>query len=208
MVKDLITLKSGKVNDYLHHIDVKAYGTSRTLSVFLAEFDDGSVLFDCGSSLDIKKILRYFKKNSIPLSSFKYLITSHHHFDHIGGVVKLKAITAATTAIHPLDWIDGFDKELNDRENIDLGEEQIDVIHTPGHTPGSISILIETEDNTRILFGQDIHRPIIPGVSDYDDYQKSLQKLLDLKADILCEGHFGIFQPTGEVQQYIKKYIE
>jgi len=89
MIKDLITLKSGKVNDYLHHIDVKAYGTSRMLSVFLAEFDDGSVLFDCGSSLDIKKILRYFKKNSVPLSTFKYLVTSHHHFDHIGGIWKL-----------------------------------------------------------------------------------------------------------------------
>ena len=89
MVKDLITLKSGKVNDYLHHIDVKAYGTSRMLSVFLAEFDDGSVLFDCGSSLDIKKILMYFKKNNIPLSSFKYLVTSHHHFDHNGGIWKL-----------------------------------------------------------------------------------------------------------------------
>jgi len=89
MVKDFITLKSGKVNEYLHHIDVKAYGRQRMLSVFLAEFDDGSVLFDCGSSLDIKKILKYFKKNSIPLSSFKYLVTSHHHFDHIGGIWKL-----------------------------------------------------------------------------------------------------------------------
>lgn len=77
------------MNEYLHHIDVEAYGTSRMLSVFLGEFDDGSVLFDCGSSLDIKKILKYFKKNNIPLSSFKYLVTSHHHFDHIGGIWKL-----------------------------------------------------------------------------------------------------------------------
>jgi glyoxylase-like metal-dependent hydrolase (beta-lactamase superfamily II) len=89
MVKELITLKSGMINDYLHHIDMKAYGTSRRLSVFLGEFEDSSVLFDCGSSLDIEKILKYCKKNSIPLSSFKYLVTSHHHFDHIGGIWKL-----------------------------------------------------------------------------------------------------------------------
>jgi glyoxylase-like metal-dependent hydrolase (beta-lactamase superfamily II) len=44
---------------------------------------------DCGSSLDIKKLLRYFKKSNISLSSFKYLITSHHHFDHNGGLWKL-----------------------------------------------------------------------------------------------------------------------
>ena len=90
MDKEVITLKSGKVNEYLSLIDAKAHGTTRMLSVFLGEFDDDcSILFDCGSSLDIKKELRYFKKHQIPLSSFKYLITSHHHFDHNGGMWKL-----------------------------------------------------------------------------------------------------------------------
>ncbi|MHA1986788.1 MAG: MBL fold metallo-hydrolase, partial [Promethearchaeota archaeon] len=89
MTNDLIKLKSGKVNDYLHHIDVKAYGRQRMLSVFFGKFDDGCILIDCGSSLDIKKGLKYFKKNDIPLSSFKYLITTHHHFDHNGGLWKL-----------------------------------------------------------------------------------------------------------------------
>ncbi|MFX1573600.1 MAG: MBL fold metallo-hydrolase [Promethearchaeota archaeon] len=89
MGNSFITLNSGKINEYLHHIDANAYRLSRMLSVFLAEFDDGAVLFDYGSSLDIKKILKYFKKNDIPLSSFKYLVTSHHHFDHIGGIWKL-----------------------------------------------------------------------------------------------------------------------
>ena len=89
MVNDLITLKSGKVNEYLHHIDVNAYGRQRMLSVFFGEFDDGCILIDCGSSLDIKRGLKYFKKNGIKLSSFKYLITTHHHFDHNGGLWKL-----------------------------------------------------------------------------------------------------------------------
>jgi glyoxylase-like metal-dependent hydrolase (beta-lactamase superfamily II) len=89
MVKDLITLKSVKINDYLHHIDVMAYGRPRMLSVFLGEFDDGCILIDCGSSIDIKNGLKYFEKNDIELSSFKYLITTHHHFDHNGGMFKL-----------------------------------------------------------------------------------------------------------------------
>ncbi|MFX1324495.1 MAG: MBL fold metallo-hydrolase [Promethearchaeota archaeon] len=89
MADEFITLKSGKVNDYLHHIDAKAMGTSRMLSIFLGEFDEGSVLLDCGSSLETNKCLRYFKKNKIPLSSFQYLVTSHHHFDHNGGIWKL-----------------------------------------------------------------------------------------------------------------------
>lgn len=89
MVKDDIMLDSGKINEYLHHIDIKAYGSPRMLSVFLGEFDDYSILIDCGSSLEIKRGLRYFKRNQIPLSSFKYIITSHHHFDHNGGMWKL-----------------------------------------------------------------------------------------------------------------------
>ncbi|MFX1278486.1 MAG: MBL fold metallo-hydrolase [Promethearchaeota archaeon] len=89
MAEKVITLKSGRVNEYLHIIDAESYGTKRMLSLFLGKFDDGTVLIDCGSSLDIKKSLRYSKINNIPLSSFKYLVTTHHHFDHVGGIWKL-----------------------------------------------------------------------------------------------------------------------
>jgi glyoxylase-like metal-dependent hydrolase (beta-lactamase superfamily II) len=89
MDNDFITLTSGKVNEYLHHLDVKAYGTTRMLSCFIGEFDECSILIDCGSSLNIKSVLQYVKQNGIDLSSFKYLIPSQHHFDHAGGFWKL-----------------------------------------------------------------------------------------------------------------------
>ncbi len=85
MEKDFITVKSGKINNYLHHIGM----TTRKLSIFVGEFEDSSLLLDSATSIDYKKGLRYIKKNQIPLSSFKYLITSHHHFDHNGGLWKL-----------------------------------------------------------------------------------------------------------------------
>ena len=72
-----------------------------------------------------------------------------------------------------------------DFELLEFGVYKFQCLHTPGHTPGSISILLEIEDNKKkILFGQDLHGPIIPGVSNFEDYQKSLRKLLDLNADI------------------------
>jgi glyoxylase-like metal-dependent hydrolase (beta-lactamase superfamily II) len=89
MVQDLITIETGKINEYLYHIDVKAYGTPRMLSIFVGQFDNGSVLIDCGSSLDTKKLIRFLKKLKIDLSSFKYLTTTHHHFDHNGGLWQL-----------------------------------------------------------------------------------------------------------------------
>jgi glyoxylase-like metal-dependent hydrolase (beta-lactamase superfamily II) len=89
MVQDLITIETGKINEYLYHIDVKAYGTPRMLSIFVGQFDNCSVLIDCGSSLDTKKLIRFLKKLKIDLSSFKYLTTTHHHFDHVGGLWQL-----------------------------------------------------------------------------------------------------------------------
>ena len=89
MVEHIITIETGKINDYIYHIDARAYGAPRMLSVFVAQFDDSSVLIDCGSSLDIKKLVRFFKKSNIDLSSFKYLTTTHHHFDHNGGLWQL-----------------------------------------------------------------------------------------------------------------------
>ena len=86
MVEHLITIETEKINDYIYHIDSKAYGASRMLSVFVAQFDDSSVLIDCGTSLDTKKLVRILKKLNIDLASFKYLTTSHHHVDHTGGL--------------------------------------------------------------------------------------------------------------------------
>jgi hypothetical protein len=58
--------------------------------------------------------------------------------------------------------------------------------------------LTESEKK-KILFGQDVHGPIHPDLeSNVDDYQRSLKLMLDLDADILCEGHYGFFSWEGE----------
>jgi hypothetical protein len=43
--------------------------------------------------------------------------------------------------------------------------------------------------------------------SDVGRWRKSMEKLLALEADILCEGHFGIFQTKEEVRKYIQRYM-
>jgi glyoxylase-like metal-dependent hydrolase (beta-lactamase superfamily II) len=59
-----------------------------------------------------------------------------------------------------------------------------------------------------VLFGQDIHGPYFPHWgADLAAARRSLQKLIDLKADILCEGHFGIYRPAEQVERYIKQFI-
>ncbi|MFX1288596.1 MAG: MBL fold metallo-hydrolase [Promethearchaeota archaeon] len=89
MVEDFFTIETKKLNEYLYHIDVRAYGAPRMLSIFVAKFDKSSMLIDCGSSLDTKKLIRFFNRLNIKLTSFKYLTTTHHHFDHNGGLWQL-----------------------------------------------------------------------------------------------------------------------
>ncbi len=191
--------------------------------------EEGLVLIDCGMSLEMIKKIN--KVNLNPLD-IRHCIITHFHIDHIGACYDLKQFNKNVNYYaHEFD-ANAIEEKGHDRETaamwygvryqpvklikrlkgnseiLSFGIYDFQCIHTPGHTPGSISILTETEDNKKILFGQDLHGPIIPGVSNYDDYQNSLKKLLDLNADILCEGHFGIFQPASEVQRYISQYLD
>ena len=62
------------------------------------------------------------------------------------------------------DWIDGFDQKLADGQIIDIGDEKITVIHTPGHTPGGCCFL---SGNT--LFSGDTLFPGGPGNTSFPD---------------------------------------
>jgi glyoxylase-like metal-dependent hydrolase (beta-lactamase superfamily II) len=91
-------------------------------------------------------------------------------------------------------------------EILKIGEQKIVCLHTPGHTPGSICIYLD-KDGKRILFGQDLHGPLLSEFgSNLEDYGRSTKKLLDLNADILCEGHFGIYTTKKDVKNYILSY--
>ncbi len=93
------------------------------------------------------------------------------------------------------------------REVLKFAKGEILCLHTPGHTPGSISIILD-HSGKRVLFGQDIHGPFAVSFgSNMDAWRKSMEVLLGLKADILCEGHFGIIQPEAEVEKYIRQYL-
>ena len=84
----------------------------------------------------------------------------------------------------------------------------LNVIATPGHTPGSVAAYLDFA-GTRVLFGQDIHGPFHPDFgSDIGAWRASMAKLLELDADILCEGHFGIYSPSDAVRAYILGYLD
>jgi glyoxylase-like metal-dependent hydrolase (beta-lactamase superfamily II) len=200
-------------------------------SVFLVDTqsEDGLVLIDAGMSLPmIQKISKF----GLNVRDIKHCILTHLHIDHTAACSDLKDLNKQIKFYaHDLD-ANAIEEKGHDRktaaswyginykpiklemrfkkhiEILKFGSYEFHCIHTPGHTPGSISVFIDV-DGTKILFGQDLHGPFMRSFgSNLNHYQESMQKLLDLNADILCEGHFGIFQPAEAVHRYIKDHME
>jgi glyoxylase-like metal-dependent hydrolase (beta-lactamase superfamily II) len=200
-------------------------------SVFLVDTqsEDGLVLIDAGMSFPmIQKISRF----GLNVRDIKHCILTHLHIDHIAACSDLKDLNKQIKFYaHDLD-ANAIEEKGHDRktaaswygvnykpiklemrfkkhvEILKFGSYEFQCIHTPGHTPGSISVFIDV-GGTKILFGQDLHGPFMKSFgSNLTDYQESMQKLLNLNADILCEGHFGIFQPAEAVRRYIKDHME
>ena len=186
------------------------------------------ILIDTGARWSVDKIIKNIEKFGFDCGNLKKIILTHCHIDHIGGVPEIKKRFGCKIYIHKLDappletgdpiltaanWYQTdfpptpVDVKLNLPEEIlTIGEHKIVCLHTPGHTPGSICIYLD-KDGKRILFGQDLHGPLLSEFgSNLEDYGRSTKKLLDLEADILCEGHFGIYKTKKDVRNYILSY--
>jgi glyoxylase-like metal-dependent hydrolase (beta-lactamase superfamily II) len=100
------------------------------------------------------------------------------------------------------------DRKLTDpEEEILLGGRVIKAIHMPGHSPGSVVYQTESE-GLRVLFAQDVHGPLDPSLlSNREDYLRSLDLLISLNADILCEGHYGIYKGSVEINDFIRSFM-
>jgi glyoxylase-like metal-dependent hydrolase (beta-lactamase superfamily II) len=186
------------------------------------------ILIDTGAGWSMNKIINNIKKLGFDCRDLSKILLTHCHIDHIGGVPELKKRFRSKIYIHKLDapplengdpvltaatWYQTsfpptpVDVKFNlPEEVLKIGEQKIVCLHTPGHTPGSIGIYLD-KDGKRILFGQDLHGPILEEFgSSLQDYGRSTKKLLDLDADILCEGHFGIYKTKKDVKDYILTY--
>jgi len=183
-----------------------------------------AAVIDPGGEEGTDLILNLLQKNNFNL---KYIINTHGHIDHIAGNNSLKAKTEALLLIHRLDadmLVDAnknfsslmgkeicsppADKFLEEGDEITLGILKLTVIHTPGHTPGGISLVLDNIVFTGdTLFAESIGRTDLPGGS-YQDLQKSIkEKLLVLSDDtIIYPGH-GPDSTIGEERRknpYIK----
>ncbi len=84
-----IITESGKFKENLYLIDTEQFLKKRVTTVFCYWDRKNCFIIDAGTSDNVQIILRFLKKNNIPLSNVKGLFLSHYHFDHGGGATKL-----------------------------------------------------------------------------------------------------------------------
>ena len=199
-------------------------------AVYLVDFGDELVMIDSGAGNSSSQLDRNIEMLGLKPSKLTQIILTHCHIDHIGSATYFREKYTSEIVIHELDaraletgdsmktaanWYGTtfpptrVDRKLKGaHEILNFGQEDLHCLHTPGHTPGSISVYLDRAGQ-RILFGQDIHGPFNRAFdSDIAAWRKSMNVLLLLEADILCEGHFGIYQPKNKVRDYIERYLE
>ena len=75
----------------------------------------------------------------------RWVVATHGHGGHLAGKDAVKEVTGATTAMHVADaktFLRSADRYLVDGDELEFGQFTLRVLHTPGHTPGSLSFLV------------------------------------------------------------------
>jgi hydroxyacylglutathione hydrolase len=140
------------------------------------------------SSYNAGKIVQIIKIQNYHL---KYIINTHGHSDHTAGNEELRHISNAKLVAHRLSKAE-FDVAVEDGDILQIGKVHIKVIHTPGHSPDSISLLV---DDKKLLTGDTLFvgecgRTDLPGGNSRSMYDSLFNKLLKLNDDVeVYPGH-------------------
>lgn len=179
-------------------------GTCGITSLLLVS-DSGHVLIDSGTDAGAQIVIANIKKLGFDPRDVRYLLTSHEHFDHVGGIARLQAATGATVLAnaptstvlrsgkpseddpqvlsqHPsFPPVTGKIRLLSDQEVLSIGGREIHSLPTPGHSPGALSWswLEKDRDTGRLMVYADSLSPISSDsykFSDHPEYLESYRK--------------------------------
>lgn len=199
-------------------------------AAYLVRFGKHAALFDAGCGAAHGRLKANIDACLEGDATLDLLLLTHCHYDHTGGAEAVRRDFGCAIAVHELDavYLEKGDSEVTaatwygarlnpftvdlklsgEKNKLHVGDGEITAIHWPGHSPGS-AVYATQVDGQHVLIGQDVHGPIHPALlSDRRQYQRSLQKLLEIPADFLLEGHFGIIRGQAAIEKFIRSFMD
>jgi glyoxylase-like metal-dependent hydrolase (beta-lactamase superfamily II) len=218
-----------KIMDNLWQVGGAEFTTVEDAAVYLVRFGEKAALIDAGCGSDHEMLIENISDVLPAEVAIEYLFLTHCHYDHTGGAAKVRTQYGCRIVAHELDavyletgdnqvtaadWYGArmnplkIDYKIRDKKEIfRVGQNQVTAYHCPGHSPGSLVYAVNM-GSTRVLFGQDVHGPLDASfLSNREDYIRSLNFMLELRADILCEGHYGIYRGRDRIDKFIRSFL-
>ena len=131
---------------------------------------------------------------------------THGHFDHVGALAELAARLGAPVLAHPADVMPVQARPVSDGDRIAVGQATVEVLHTPGHTAGSVCYL-----SGRFLFSGDTLFPGGPGNTGgdrgaFETIMTSVDRLFALPDETrVLPGH-GLDTTIGRERPYVERW--
>jgi len=148
-------------------------------------------------SWDLEKLLVFLEKNNI---TAKFIINTHTHFDHILGNDHISEITKAEIIQHEKST-QKKERSVVDHENISIGDLNLEVLYTPGHSEDSICLIVNKKSiiTGDTLFVGNCGRVDLPG-SNPEKMYDSLSKVANLDDSLVVyPGHNYGSTPTSTI---------
>jgi hydroxyacylglutathione hydrolase len=169
---------------------------------------------------DIASVLLLIEKHDLTV---KQIVITHAHIDHVGGAMKLRAATGAPILLNQNDyallkmldvqaaWIGmkdpgkvEIDSSIDQADTVKAGSLVADVLHTPGHTEGSVCLYFPTESKLiagDTLFAGSVGRTDLPGGSSEKIIKSLHEKVMTLPEDTLVVPGHGPLTTIGEERE-------
>lgn len=206
-----------RIEPFRIYEDIYYVGT-RGLSSFLIATPSGHFLIDGGLPENARVIAQNIKSLGFDVRDVKFLLNSHAHFDHSGGLAELKKMSGATlvssegdkwaleTGLVPGSEVDPtfaappvvVDRTIGDLQSLMLGGVSLTAHLTPGHTKGCTTWTMKSAGLEILFFcSATVANNRLAGPPQYegvvDDYRATFAKTKNWRPDVFLANHPGFF---------------
>lgn len=181
-------------------------------SAYLLDTDEGLYLIDCGTPEGYDALLGNIRSLGYAPEKIIAILGTHGHYDHLGAAALLRQDFGVSLYLHGLDrqqvengdpvkttagilYGSRFqpcpvDQLLDDGMVKDFGNMRLEILHTPGHTPGSISVILHTSELVVLIAADTLYGGFSRKIdSDEEAWRNSLEKLGRRNYDLMSFGH-------------------